>query len=262
LITLRAFNIETASVRESTTNQTTGQIRLQWWRDALDRLYAGDETQDLLKQPVVAMLHILLRRYRLPKELFLDVISARERDLETTEAPQSITQLIDYSEKTQGSLLDLALHTLIVHDHDYTAAFEAARHCGRCIGLSTLLRATPFVAYRGLTYLPNDLLTDVGENVGTLLQALQDKKLTPPLKAVIHEVAKTALNELECASSLLKKCPRDVNKIMLPVLPHKHYLQTLNEYDYEICHPKVIEPSGFAPLSLRLHLRWAAWRGL
>ena len=41
LLTLYAFNLEIAKVRESVSEPMLGEIRLQWWREALEEAYAG-----------------------------------------------------------------------------------------------------------------------------------------------------------------------------------------------------------------------------
>ena len=41
LLALYAFNLEVARTRESVREAMLGQIRLQWWRDALDEIQAG-----------------------------------------------------------------------------------------------------------------------------------------------------------------------------------------------------------------------------
>src|SRR5271156_3271915 len=41
LFALYAFNYEIARVRESVREPMLGQIRLQWWREAIDAAYAG-----------------------------------------------------------------------------------------------------------------------------------------------------------------------------------------------------------------------------
>src|SRR5579872_6213314 len=41
LFALYAFNYEVARVRESVTQPMLGQIRLQWWREAVEAAFAG-----------------------------------------------------------------------------------------------------------------------------------------------------------------------------------------------------------------------------
>ena len=42
LFALYAFNYEIARVRESVREPMLGQIRLQWWREAIDAAFAGE----------------------------------------------------------------------------------------------------------------------------------------------------------------------------------------------------------------------------
>jgi len=42
LLALYAFNLEIAKVGEVVSEPLIGKMRLQWWRDALDRLHAGE----------------------------------------------------------------------------------------------------------------------------------------------------------------------------------------------------------------------------
>jgi len=257
---LRAFNIETGLVKDSTSNPTTGAIRLQWWRDAIEALYTGNETLDLVKQPVVAMLYILLRRYYLPKEFFVDIINARQDDL-NSEGPDGIEALLRYAEQTQGSLVDLALHTIALLDADYPVAQRAARHAGKFVGLTTLLRATPFLAKRNLAYVPSCLLSEVGVSSEEFIAACISNQLSPPMKACLRELVLAAEAELAAARELQKHLVRDVRLILLSTIPSQEYIKRLKKNDFEIGHPKVIEPTGFDPLFLRLRLRMAAFRG-
>ena len=41
LLALYAFNHEVAKTREVVSEPTLGRIRLQWWRDNLEAIYAG-----------------------------------------------------------------------------------------------------------------------------------------------------------------------------------------------------------------------------
>src|ERR1700726_4236630 len=61
---LYAFNIEIARVREVIREPLAGEIRLQWWNDAV----AGRAAGDVEANPVVAALLAAVARYRLPTE--------------------------------------------------------------------------------------------------------------------------------------------------------------------------------------------------
>src|SRR3982074_2398383 len=59
---LYAFNIEVARVRERIREPLAGEIRLQWWSDAI----AGEGAGDVRSNPVAAALLAVMARYRLP----------------------------------------------------------------------------------------------------------------------------------------------------------------------------------------------------
>src|SRR5450432_2839646 len=74
---LYAFNIEIARVREIIREPLAGEIRLQWWSDAI----AGKAAGDAQANPVAAALLDAAARYRLPAGLLTALIAARRFDL-------------------------------------------------------------------------------------------------------------------------------------------------------------------------------------
>src|ERR1700736_1219462 len=74
---LYAFNIEIARVREVVREPLAGEIRLQWWCDAITGKAAGDAQAN----PVAAALLAAVARHRLPSELLTALIAARRFDL-------------------------------------------------------------------------------------------------------------------------------------------------------------------------------------
>lgn len=99
------FNLEVAKTRFLVTDTTLGLIRLQWWRDELDKLYAG---QDAPAHPVLQGLEPAIRDYGLPKALFDNLIYAREFDLEGMQ-PTGVQGLENYADLTTTPLTKLAL---------------------------------------------------------------------------------------------------------------------------------------------------------
>lgn len=75
---LYAFNVEIAKTREVTTQATIGLIRLQWWRDAVTRLFEGKADA----HEVLQALDQALKSGCMWQEAdFQALIEARERDL-------------------------------------------------------------------------------------------------------------------------------------------------------------------------------------
>lgn len=78
VFTVFAFNHEVAKTRESVSETMIGAIRLQWWRDSIEGIYAGTPRQHEVIQPLA----VCIEAYDLPRGPFDDLINARERDLE------------------------------------------------------------------------------------------------------------------------------------------------------------------------------------
>jgi phytoene synthase len=62
LLALYAFSGEIARVRETISGPMPGEIRLQWWRDAL----AGEARGSVADHPVAAAILDTVERYHLP----------------------------------------------------------------------------------------------------------------------------------------------------------------------------------------------------
>src|ERR1700724_581966 len=79
LFALYAFNYEIARVRESVREPMLGQIRLQWWREAIAAVYAGAPPR---RHAVVEPLSVAIRARDLSRKHFDRLIDSRERDLD------------------------------------------------------------------------------------------------------------------------------------------------------------------------------------
>uniref|UniRef100_A0A7S0DL68 Uncharacterized protein n=2 Tax=Amorphochlora amoebiformis TaxID=1561963 RepID=A0A7S0DL68_9EUKA len=147
-------------------------------------------------------------------------------------------------------------------DKDYNNSAKAVRHAGRFTGMTTLIRSTPFLATRGLTYLPKQLLDENNVSIESIKESASMGTLSDPLKVIVQTLADRALEELEAARALRPHITRDVALLTLPALASEHYLFRLRKNNFEVFDPAVIEPIGFDPLKLRLWIRWSAWRGV
>src|SRR5262245_54981761 len=72
LLALYAFNIEVARIRETVSEVMLGEIRLKWWHDAIEGLYAGTR----VGHPVIEALAPLISEADLPKQALLNMIAA------------------------------------------------------------------------------------------------------------------------------------------------------------------------------------------
>lgn len=105
LYVLYAFDIETAAVAHRVRDPLAGEIRLQWWHDALSS--DGGATG----HPVADALHQLLHRHGIERSVVLDLIDARRRALypgsTSTEAEFELS-----ASETGGAIFRLAAQVL------------------------------------------------------------------------------------------------------------------------------------------------------
>jgi phytoene synthase len=79
LLTLLAFDHELARTRTVTREPMLARIRLEWWREAVAEAVSEDKPR---AQPIVESLSETVRRHALPQRRMLDLIDAREEEIE------------------------------------------------------------------------------------------------------------------------------------------------------------------------------------
>jgi NADH dehydrogenase [ubiquinone] 1 alpha subcomplex assembly factor 6 len=213
LFALYAFNYEIARVRESVTQPMLGQIRLQWWREAIDAAYGS---APLRQHEVVEALAAMIRQHAPRRDLFDRLIDTRERDL-ADEPPVDMAALVDYADGTSGVLLQAAVEVLGVSN---PAAREAAREVGVAYALAGLIRAMPFHARAGRSYIP----ADVAHHAGLDLEAYARLRDSAPLRAVTATMAKAVAAHLQVAREQLPRMPRDARAALLPAVIASRFL--------------------------------------
>jgi len=195
LFALYAFNIELAKVREIVSEPLIGQMRLQWWRDTLDRLYAGGSIMHEVARP----LGEAITTGEVPRAAFDRLIDAREFDLDMT-APADLRVLLSYAEGTAAPVLGIALQ-IVGGGPDAT---DVARLAGTAWALTGLLRAVPFHARQHRLYLPADMLANAGVRTGRLF----DLKPEPELSGVVRSIGERARANFAAARKLVRELPR------------------------------------------------------
>jgi phytoene synthase len=153
LFALYAFNVEIARVRDLVREPLPGEIRLQWWRDAIlgNTPAAGHPTAEALLRAI--------REYDLPSAAFDNMIEARLFDLYDDPMP-SRTDLEGYCGETASALIQLAA---LVLDRDAAlATADLAGHAGCAQAMTGLLRSLPIHLARGQCFIPRDILSAAG----------------------------------------------------------------------------------------------------
>ncbi len=148
VIALYAFDHVLARVPVMTSEPLMGEIRLTWWSEALDEIYAGGAVRG---HPVSLALAEAVHRRTLDRAPLDDLIAARMGDLDAQPfADQAET--LDYADRTSGALMQAAAQALGAQ-----AGFAPARMAGRAYGLSQMAHRR---AIGGQTRLPDALTAD------------------------------------------------------------------------------------------------------
>lgn len=219
LIAVYAFNAEIARVRETVSEPMLGQIRLQWWREALDEIEAGTK---LRKHPVVLALAAARPEFA-PLRAAID---ARERDLD--DAPYaSLAEMTDYARGVGGSISRAA----------YGLDHASAEPIGTAYALAGILRALPFFARQRRTPLPADLL----DAAKITTDMLHENKAGPALRQVIEPVAAQARAML--TEARVAKPPRGIFAAALPGKVASLALKRLAKANYDPFDPALRRPS-------------------
>ncbi|KAL1921258.1 uncharacterized protein VTP21DRAFT_10974 [Calcarisporiella thermophila] len=242
-LALRAFNIELASVREQVSNPLSGKMRMQFWRDAIDQIYANNPPH----HPVALSLAHSLQDLKLSSSWFKRLVTAREENLED---PQYITtaDMETYAEHTASCLIYLSLEMLGVHDID---ADHIASHLGKAVGIATMLRSLPFHASQRRLVLPVE--TSAKHNVSQ--EDVFRNGNSHELQDAVFEVASAAHSHLQHSRSLFSKTTSRALPAFLHAIPSRNYLLRLEKSDFNVYDPSLASKDWKLPLEL-----WNAYR--
>ena len=232
LFALILFNAEIARVVEVVSEPMLGQIRLQWWREAINEIYQGS----VRKHEIVEPLARAVRRHNFTRSYFDRLIDAREMDLAAA-PPGDMAALENYAEESAAPLISLSLEVM---GADADALSELARHTGIGWALLGLMRALPHHAAQGRALLPGGI--PAREEVPRIVETIGDM----------------ARQHIDKARALRRRAPRDVKRATLPAVLADAYLCRLAACGYDPYHPGSI----IGPLRRQLLLSRSFFLGL
>ena len=153
LLALAAFAGEMARIPASVREPMMGEIRLQWWRDAVAAAALGGNSG----HPVADALGAAMQEHGLNAQNFLRMIDARAFDL-SGDLHASETELAKYLADTEGAAFSLAAEVLTGRPLPDGLATNA----GIAYGLARTLGRLPAMLHNGGFPLPEDVLNRVG----------------------------------------------------------------------------------------------------
>ncbi|WP_417463700.1 phytoene/squalene synthase family protein [Kordiimonas sp.] len=181
---LYAFNQEVAKTRESVSEPMIGEIRLQWWREALEGIRAGTPRE----HPVVQALADIDNIKQISPNL-QEVIDGRAQDL-YGEGDASFDALKTYAEQTGGALS--VAGGLILAPQADQETLKALHASGSAWAMLGIIRALPFQL--------NDTkeFSVLGE-LGQSLSGLKSSEMAEKLQPMVNEMTAYVTDQLEAS---------------------------------------------------------------
>ncbi|RDE09305.1 phytoene/squalene synthase family protein [Pelagibacterium lacus] len=193
-----AFAAEVATIRERVSEPGPGEIRLQWWHDAIE----GQEGHGAIAQnPVADALLQTLDRLQLPAGPLLRLLAARRFDLYHDPMPD-LAQFEGYAGETVSVLYQYA--TMILANGPAVEAADAAGHLGVAQALTGHLRAFAYNAARGQLFLPLAIFTAHGVREADIHAGADSAEL----RAALLQVGELALDHQQRARDAIANLPR------------------------------------------------------
>ena len=107
VVAIYAFDHELARAPRVASNALLGEMRLTWWREALEEMFEG---RPVRHHPAAQALAAAVARRGLPREVLETLIDARYRELDP--APMSEAELLDWARDTGGLAAQMAAQVL------------------------------------------------------------------------------------------------------------------------------------------------------
>ena len=235
LYALYAFNVEVARVRELSREPLPGEIRLQWWSEAVD----GKRADEARANPVAAALLEIIERRKLAATRLIALIEAHRFDL-YDEPMAGAGDLEAYASKTSSALISLAAQILTGVDVE-----EIAEPAGIACAIVGVMHKFPQHAARRQLYVPVQLLEQHSVRVEEIFAAQSSAGLT----ATFAELRAIGGRYLAAVHERMARLPGNAVSAFLPVALVRPSLDRLRR-----CDP-------FSPVELSPWRRqWLIWR--
>ena len=237
LLALYAFCGELAQVHDHVSQPLPGEIRLQWWSDAL----TGEGHGGVEGHPVAAELKAAVAAFSLPLAQLTTLIEAYRGDLYDEPIP-TVDALESFLAQTSSPLFMLAAR-ICSASTDVPA--DVVHRAGLAEGLVSIIAQVPHHAARGRLYLPRDLLALNGVSADEVLAG----RATDGLRVVLAYLGGEAERHLDAARAV----PLPEHPALLLLALTARTLARLRRVDFD---PFRLQPSS------RLSVLWTLWRAV
>jgi 15-cis-phytoene synthase len=241
LYALTAFSYEVGRLRDFIREPLAGEMRLEWWREALTETGRGE----VAGNPVAAALNDTIQRFGLPLQAFDRLLTARAFDLYDDPMP-TLNDFEGYCGETCSALFRLG--ALILGQGRDLGGADAAGHAGVAYAMVGLLRALPLTSVRGQVYLPVDMLA----RHGVSREDIATRRDSPGLRMALAEMRAHARRHLDAARNLVARAASEIAPAFLPLATLPPYLARMERANYSPFETIVEAPQW--------RRQWALWR--
>lgn len=218
LLALYAFDIELARIPQLAKQQIAGEIRLQWWREAVD----GSSAHEAEANPVAAALKQVIERHSLPRGALHAMIDACGSEL-FPEPFSTIDDMLVWCDGLYAAQLRLAAR--ILDPAQATEADTLAVEAGRTLGVTRLLMGFAIRAAAGQCIVPLEVLARHGASPGDVTGG----QATPGVIAALAELRHLARDYLARAEPSWRTAPVSLRPAFLLLALVEPRLRLLEE---------------------------------
>ncbi|WP_305073022.1 presqualene diphosphate synthase HpnD [Propionivibrio sp.] len=239
---LYAFCREVDDVVDECKDPQVAANKLVWWRQELDRLYAGQP-----QHPVTQALQAVLPEFSLPQEQLLEIIDGMEMDLQQTRY-LDFTALSLYCYRV-ASVVGLLAAEIFGYTDRQTLKY--AHDLGMAFQLTNIIRDVGEDARRGRIYLPMDELKRFNVTVADILDARQSENFQKLMESQIERAERYYAQALSQLPVVDRKAQRP-GLVMAAI-----YRALLEEIKRDGCQV-LRQRTSLTPLR-KLWLAWRTW---
>ena len=201
-----AFAADVASIRDRAREPAAGEIRLQWWADALK----GEGHGNVRQNPLAAALLDTLEKYQLPAGPLLRLVATRRFDLYHDPMPD-VPSFEGYAGETVSVLYQLA--AMVLNGGTEVETGDAAGHLGVAHALVGHLRAFGYNASTGRLFLPLSIFVANGVTESEIFAG----KESEGLMAALGQLQDLAVEHLNKAGTAIADLPKPLRPAFAPI---------------------------------------------
>jgi len=188
---------------------------LQKWREDLESCYRGEVDN----HPILIALNDSVKRFKIPKEYFIELINGMEMDL-SVKRYQTFDELYQYAYRAASVV---GLICIEIFGYRNVTTREYAKNLGIALQLTNIIRDVKEDAQRGRIYLPKEDLERFQYSESELLAG----KYVPSFIQLMEYQATRALYYFEKATSLIP--PEDRTLLATAEIMKNIYFHLLEE---------------------------------